>query len=152
MTADPDPAATGRSAYSPVGPEALERLGLDVHAPLSSLRPAYRRLLPEAVPGGYFAALSGAVSRGEVAPGDPEDQLRWLADRLRLLAPEKDDLSVTWGRAWKQAVAAVGEPAPRELGPRARRALLDELLRLPRYRQRLADALTRALRIELNRR
>lgn len=135
--------------FGEAGPEALLRLGLDVRAPLANVRPAFARLLPEASASGYFAALREAFSRGEVAPGDDADQLRWLADHLHLSAPRTDDLSASWAQAWQSAVESLGTPAPDELGPQARRVLLDELLSRARYRGRLADALTEALRAHL---
>jgi hypothetical protein len=135
--------------FSEAGPEALLRLGLDVRAPLAYLRSAYEQLLPEARSGGYFAALRDALGRGEVAAGDDADQLRWLAERLRLSAPRDREISLSWAQAWEEAVEALGSPAPEELGPQARRVLLDELLTRPSYRSRLADALTEALRVQL---
>jgi hypothetical protein len=137
-------------AYSEAGPEALLRLGLDVRAPLQSLRPAFDRLLPEASPRGYFGALREAFCRGEVSPGDDDGQLDWLAAHLHLSAPSADDLSLSWRRAWETATGALDRPAPQELCPRARRVLLDELLSRPSYRLRLADALTAALLEQLN--
>jgi len=134
--------------YSPVGPEALSRLGLDVYAPLRNLRPMLQRLLPEAAAGGYFAALRAAMSRGEVTAGSGSDQLQWLADHLRLSAPGDDEPFVYWRQSWVAAAKALGR-APQELGPRARRVLLDELLSRPGYQSRLADALTEAFRSEL---
>lgn len=135
--------------YGAAGPEALLRLGLDVHAPLRDLRSAYQRLLPAASEGGYFVALQLALRRGEVAAGDDDGQLRWLAEHLRLSAPRDDDISKSWACAWRRAVEAAGVAEPPELGPRGRRVLLDELLALPRYQLRLTDALVAALRAEL---
>src|SRR5690349_15766621 len=86
----PPPATGDRLPYSSLGPEALMRLGLNVYAPLRSVQPTLQRLLPEAATGGYFAALRDAVGRGEVAAGSGSDQLRWLADHLRLSAPRED--------------------------------------------------------------
>lgn len=135
--------------FSEVGPEALLRLGIDVRAPLAHLRPTFEELLPAASDEGYFAALREAISRGEVASGDDADQLRWLADHLQLSVSGTYGLSMSWARAWDTALAEPGEPFPNELGPRARRVLLDELLSRPDYRLRLADALMEALRTEL---
>lgn len=150
MSGHPDSAsATSKQQFTEAGAEALLRLGLDVHAPLAHLRPAFERLLPEASTDGYFGALRQAVGRGEVAAGDDADQLRWLAANLRLAAPQEDDLSRSWQEAWRHAAEALDGAAPEELGPRARRVLLDELLRRPSYRARLADALTEALRTQL---
>jgi hypothetical protein len=135
--------------FSEAGPEVLLRLGLDVRAPLTNLRAAFERLLPEASAAGYFAALREAFSRGEVAPADDADQLRWLAEHLHLAAPAADAFSPSWAEAWQAAASALGAPAPDELGPDARRVLLDELLSRPQYRGRLADALSEAMRAQL---
>lgn len=139
------------SAYAPAGPDALLRLGLDVYAPLEHLRPAFERLLPAAFARGYFGALRDALARGEVAPSDDEDQLRWLAEHLHLAAPADDDFSASWKHAWQSVRGVMGEPMPEALNLCARRVLLNELLSRPRYRQRLADALAEAVRAQLSR-
>lgn len=136
-------------AYDPAGPRALRSLGIDVYAPLANLRPAFEQVLPEATTAGYFGALQRAFSLHEARPCDTDDQLRWLADHLRLTAPATRSLSADWAQAWTEAAEALGQPAPEALSPAATRCFLDELLRLPRYRHRLTDALVVALRVEL---
>jgi hypothetical protein len=66
-----------------------------------------------------------------------------------MAAPHGDAFFVSWAQAWRTAAEAVGEPVPDELGPFARRVLLDELLSRPSYRGRLADSLTEALRVQI---
>lgn len=150
MSGEPPHSLVGaRSPYSTAGPEVLARLGLNVNMPLRFLAPMFARVLPEAAPAGYFAALRAAMSRGEVVAADSQDQLRWLAEHLRLSAPDKSEMSFSWRAAWNEAVTAVGGHAPRVLGAQAKRVLLDELLSRPDYPSRLADALTEALSSEL---
>jgi hypothetical protein len=138
------------SPYSPVGPTALARLGVDVLAPLRSLRPTWDRLLPEASAAGYFAALRVAIERGEVVAGDGRDQLRWLAEHLHIPSPWEPQSFPYINAAWSEAANEVGASPARELGVRGKQALFDALLHLPAYPSRLADALAEAFRAELN--
>jgi hypothetical protein len=139
-------------AYSEVGPEVLLRLGVDVRAPLDAVEPTLSEVFPRASTDGYFAALREAFTSGEATPGDEASQLAWVAQNLRLTAPTHSCTLPSWNDAWHSALQELSAPiTPRELSVEARSILLAELLKRPRYRMRLADAVTAALRWELKR-
>lgn len=139
------------SPFSESGPEALLRLGIDIRAPFSQIRPVLEQVFPAAAAEGYFAALRRAIAAGDVAADDADSQLRWVANHLRLKAPASSCGLPHWRRAWTAATAQTGS-APATLGAAARHVVLRELLDRPAYRARLADALAVAMRIQLTRR
>lgn len=137
-------AAPVPSSYSPLPSQALLRLGINVEAPASDLQNAYRRFLPSVADSGYYSALRSAFNSDAVGPADADDQLRWLSEQLRVEAPATDDPWPWWAATWKQAAVTAQVTSPGALGVQARRVLLDALLALPAYDQRLSDALAQA--------
>lgn len=138
--------APSKSPYAPEASTALERLGLRPDAPLRLSSAAYSRMLPIAGEAGYHTALRRAFGTGEAKPRDADSQLTWLAQHLRLHEPTPDDPWPWWENAWTTAAAEANVRPPQCLDVRSTRALLDELLTLPDYPSRLADALAVAFK------
>lgn len=136
------------SPYAEAAQMALERLGLQVRAPLRLSSAAYARILPIAESTGYHGALRRAFAEGAARPRDAESQLGWLAGHLCLCRPSAADPWPWWEAAWEAAAATRRLHPPPYLGALARRGLLDELLALPEYPGRLADALVVAFELQ----
>lgn len=124
---------------------ALRGLGINIDAPVAEYRLAYERFIPDAASDGVYRILAVQAPREAVVNADVE--LDWLADRLTVVAPTRDD--VWWGELWKAAACRLprGFAVPSVLGLRARRVLLARLMSDPR-RVTLIAGLAEAMSIQ----
>jgi hypothetical protein len=125
----------------------LGELGLPPDGDPREYAAAYRLFLPHAARQGVRPLLRDARRGpgGKIDPGDPAEQIDWLAGELRIVAPDGRDL--WWQKTWDRAVERSGihEP-PAALSQRARLLLVRRLASAPSYPSLLVDALAEAMR------
>lgn len=142
--------APGSGVDERVVSRVLAEFGLPIDGNPPEYRAAYRLFLPDAADQGVQAMLRDARRRhdGQIETGTPEEQIEWLAQVMRIAAPDGND--GWWRRIWDQALSLSGlERGPRYLSEPARLIVVARLASEPPYTSQLPRALADAIGYEL---